>query len=69
MDTTTERGNAERLTCSVEEAARMLGVSRATGYKLAADGTLPVIRIRRRVLVNVAALRAQITDGTFGGAA
>jgi excisionase family DNA binding protein len=33
------------------EAAMALGVSPSMAYKAAADGTLPVLRIGRRVLV------------------
>jgi excisionase family DNA binding protein len=35
----------ERLTWSVAEAARLLGISVPAAYAYAADGTLPVIRL------------------------
>jgi excisionase family DNA binding protein len=41
----------ERLTLTVEEAARSLGVSRAHAYELAARGEIPTLRLGRRVLV------------------
>ena len=44
------------MTVTVEEAAALLGVSRSTGYELAARGELPTIRVRRRVLVPAKAL-------------
>jgi len=54
----------DRLTITVDEAARVLGVSRATAYAaahsyLASGGTegLPVIKLGRRLLVPNAALR------------
>jgi excisionase family DNA binding protein len=42
---------AERRTYSVEEAGRLLGLSRNTAYARATDGTLPTIRLGRRLLV------------------
>ena len=44
------------LTCSVPEAARLLGVSRGVGYEAARSGDLPTIRLGRRLLVPRAAL-------------
>ncbi len=41
----------ERLTLTVEEAARALGVSRAHAYELAARGEIPTLRLGRRILV------------------
>jgi len=46
----------DRLTFKVEEAARLLGIGRQSAYMAAANGTLPTIRIGRRVLVPRAAL-------------
>lgn len=46
----TER-ERERLVVTVEEAAKMLGISRATAYTLASTGGLPVIRISARRLI------------------
>ena len=45
-----------RLTFSVEEAAKLLGVSRAFGYELVARGEIPSIRLGRRLLVPCRAL-------------
>ncbi|WP_148288526.1 helix-turn-helix domain-containing protein [Ilumatobacter nonamiensis] len=51
---------------TVEEAADALGISRSTAYAAARDGSLPTVRIRRRVLVPVSGLRtllnASLTD-------
>jgi excisionase family DNA binding protein len=41
----------EPLTISVEEAGRMLGVSRGVAYEAARSGQLPTIRLGRRILV------------------
>ncbi len=39
------------MTLSVEHAARLIGVSRSTAYRLVRDGELPGIKVGRRVLV------------------
>lgn len=41
----------ERMTLSVEEAAGLLGISRALAYELVRRGELPRLRLGRRVLV------------------
>ena len=38
-------------TVSIEEAATVLGISRALGYESARRGDIPVIRIGRRLVV------------------
>jgi excisionase family DNA binding protein len=43
--------NDSRLTISVEDAARLLGISRGLAYEAARRGDLPVIRLGRRLLV------------------
>jgi excisionase family DNA binding protein len=54
-----------RTTCSIDEAARILGIGRSTAYAAAHDGTLPVIRVSKRLLVPAARL-AQMLEGTGG---
>ena len=49
MDETTM--GHERLVWSVEEAGRLLGISRAHAYELVARGELPHLRLGRRVVV------------------
>jgi excisionase family DNA binding protein len=49
-----------RSTCSVEEASVLLGVGRSTAYAAARDGSLPVLRISKRLLVPTAKLLAMI---------
>jgi excisionase family DNA binding protein len=51
---------AERLTYTVEEAAKLLGLSRNTAYELAKIGELPTIRMGRRLLVPRAALHRML---------
>lgn len=43
-------------TVSVEEAGRILGISRGAAYTHARDGSLPTIRLGKRLLVPKAAL-------------
>jgi len=53
--------NEERLVWSVEEAARLLGISRAHAYELVARGELPHLRLGRRVVVPKHAIETLIT--------
>jgi excisionase family DNA binding protein len=53
----------DRLTYTLNEAARRLGISRALAYEAAHRGELPVCRIGRRVLVPRAALLRLLEDG------
>lgn len=48
-----ENTNADdgRLVWTVEEASRLLGISRAHAYELVARGELPHLRLGRRVVV------------------
>lgn len=48
---TKEHHKEEALTLSVEHAARLIGVSRSTVYRLVRDGELRAIRVGRRVLI------------------
>jgi excisionase family DNA binding protein len=47
----------ERLTLTVEEAATLLGISRAFAYEAVNNGQIPSIRIGRRILIPKAALQ------------
>jgi excisionase family DNA binding protein len=51
-----------RPTCSVEEAASVLGFGRGTTYKMVQDNALPAISYGKRRLVKTAALRRMIAD-------
>lgn len=61
MDDTDAAQNAgdwrTRPTITVEEAAAIMGISRALAYKAARNGELPVLHIGRRMLIPVGALR------------
>ena len=41
---------------SVQEAGKLLGISKNSAYAAAHDGTIPTIKIGRRLVVPVAAL-------------
>ncbi|PJB48719.1 MAG: DNA-binding protein [Chloroflexi bacterium CG_4_9_14_3_um_filter_45_9] len=41
----------ERLTITVDEAAKQLGISRALAYEMARTGKLPTLRFGRRFVV------------------
>ena len=45
-----------RLTVSVEEAGRILGISRGAAFHYARTGVLPVVRLGKRLFVPKAAL-------------
>jgi excisionase family DNA binding protein len=60
------------LTVSVEEAGRLLGISRGAAYRAAACGQIPTIRVGRRLLVPTARLHQLLglthnNGGTGGG--
>ena len=52
----------DRLLLRPQEAAEMLGVSRAKLYELLADGTLPKIRLGGSVRVPALALRRWVEE-------
>jgi excisionase family DNA binding protein len=57
--------NDGRLVWTVEEAARLLGISRAHAYELVAREELPHVRLGRRVVVPkhaLAELLARVTS-------
>jgi excisionase family DNA binding protein len=49
-----------RSTCSVPEAAAVLGIGRSTAYAAAHDGSLPVLRVSNRLLVSIPRLFAML---------
>ena len=52
----------ERLTYNVEEAGKLLGISRASAFKAAQEGSLPTVRIGRRLLVPKVALERMLRE-------
>jgi excisionase family DNA binding protein len=58
----------ERLTLSVVEAARALGISRASAYSAIHEGRIPAIRVsKRRLVVPVSALRRLLDEAGVSG--
>lgn len=55
-------GTEERLTYSIEETGRLLGLSRATTYTLANQGKLPVLRLGKRLIVPRQALEQMLAN-------
>jgi excisionase family DNA binding protein len=49
-----------RLTMSVEEAGRRLGIGRNAAYEAARRGDIPVIRLGKRYLIPIAALERML---------
>ncbi len=53
-----------RLTLTVPEAGRVLGVGRNAAYEAARAGEIPTIRIGKRILVPVAALERMLAQAS-----
>jgi excisionase family DNA binding protein len=47
-------------TITVEEAARLLGISRSTAYECVKSGEIPSIRFRRRIVIVSSAVDAML---------
>jgi len=58
---------ADKLTISVEEAGKALGISRNLAYEMARQGRLPTIRLGRRLLVPVVALERLLAEAGCQG--
>ena len=56
----TTASSSQRQTMSVMEAAKILGLSRERAYLSARDGSLPVLRFGRKLVVPVSALEAML---------
>jgi excisionase family DNA binding protein len=50
----------ERMTLTIPEAAKALGIGRNAGYEAARRGDIPTIRIGKRLLVPRAALERML---------
>lgn len=55
-----EKPQLKRLTLTVEEASRVLGVSTSYAYELVHRGELPCMRLGRRIVIPIRALDALI---------
>lgn len=51
---------AERLTLTVEEAARALGIGRASAYDAVERGDIPAVRLGRRIVIPRLALERML---------
>jgi excisionase family DNA binding protein len=58
----------ERETLTVEEAGRVVGISRSAAYQAVARGELPALRIGRRLVVPRVALDRLLTREPVGAA-
>lgn len=56
--------SVERRTLSIEQAAKILGISRGLAYELANVGELPVVRLGKRIVVPIDALNALLDSAT-----
>jgi excisionase family DNA binding protein len=54
--------DSECRTVSIEDAGRILGISRGSAYTAAAKGDIPTIRIGKRLLVPRAALERLLAE-------
>jgi excisionase family DNA binding protein len=50
----------QRATMTVEQAGKLLGISRRSAYRAVADGHIPTIRLGRRILVPTARLHRML---------
>ncbi len=57
-----ENSIQKKLTITVPEAARMLGISRGLAYEMAREGTIPTLRFGRRVVVPLAAIERLLQE-------
>ncbi len=55
--------DTEKLTLTVAEAARCLGIGRNSAYEAIAKGEIPVVKIGKRLLVPKAALEKLLAAG------
>ena len=53
----------KRATLTVEEAAELLGIGRSNAYQSVRDGSIPSIRLGKRIVVPVAALERLLNNG------
>jgi excisionase family DNA binding protein len=71
MQATKRHITADRVTLTIEEVARALGIGRNSAFAAAHRGEIPVLKVGRRLLVPKAALEkmlAEISSGPDGKA-
>ena len=52
----------KKLTVTVPEAARMLGISRGLAYEMAREGTIPTLRFGRRMVIPLVAIERMLQE-------
>jgi excisionase family DNA binding protein len=57
----------EKLVFTVDEAAEILGISRPTAYQAVERGDIPSLRIGRRILIPVSALKKRLETAAEAG--
>jgi len=63
---TREGSHGPTLAVTVEEAARLLGISRTLAYELVTRDQLPHLRLGRRIVVSRRALELMVDGGLLG---
>jgi excisionase family DNA binding protein len=56
------RSKMEKMVLSVEECCEVLGLSRNTLYERIADGSVPSVRLGKRILIPVAGLEKMLSQ-------
>lgn len=54
--------NEERLTLTIPEAAKLLGIGRANCYECVRQGSIPSLRFGRRIVIPRAALMRKLAE-------
>jgi excisionase family DNA binding protein len=57
----------ERRTCTIDEAAKILGICRNKAYQAARRGEIPTLRIGKRLLVPLAAFERLLQGAALNG--
>lgn len=57
-----ENKSQNKLTITVPEAARMLGISRGLAYEMAREGTIPALRFGRRMVIPLVAIERMLRE-------
>jgi excisionase family DNA binding protein len=59
--------NEAKLTYNVEEAAKLLGLSRGTAYALCKNNKIPTLHLGKRLLIPKIALERMLSGNGKGG--
>jgi excisionase family DNA binding protein len=58
--------NTDKLVISIEQAGKILGLSRPTAYKLAKSGSIPTLSLGRKIVVSKIQLE-KLLAGEYSG--